>query len=118
MVALALKWNGGFVWAAKNYDGDVQSDTLAQGFGSLGMMTSVLLTPEGKTVETEAARHGDPSLSPAPAGQGNLDQSDRLDLRLDARAEVSRHLRQHAGCREVCRGPWKRSASIRWKAAT
>jgi isocitrate dehydrogenase len=45
MVALALKWNGGFVWAAKNYDGDVQSDTLAQGFGSLGMMTSVLLTP-------------------------------------------------------------------------
>src|SRR5579885_1222947 len=57
MVALALKWNGGFVWAAKNYDGDVQSDTLAQGFGSLGMMTSVLMTPDGKTVETEAA-HG------------------------------------------------------------
>ena len=57
MVALALKWNGGFIWAAKNYDGDVQSDTLAQGFGSLGMMTSVLLTPDGKTVETEAA-HG------------------------------------------------------------
>jgi isocitrate dehydrogenase len=57
MVALALKWNGGFVWAAKNYDGDVQSDTLAQGFGSLGMMTSVLMTPDGNTVETEAA-HG------------------------------------------------------------
>ena len=57
MVALALKWNGGFVWAAKNYDGDVQSDTLVQGFGSLGMMTSVLLTPDAKTVETEAA-HG------------------------------------------------------------
>jgi isocitrate dehydrogenase len=57
MVALALKWNGGFVWACKNYDGDVQSDTLAQGFGSLGLMTSVLLTPDGKTVETEAA-HG------------------------------------------------------------
>jgi isocitrate dehydrogenase len=57
MVALALKWNGGFVWACKNYDGDVQSDTLAQGFGSLGLMTSVLLTPNGKTVETEAA-HG------------------------------------------------------------
>jgi len=54
---LALKWNGGFVWACKNYDGDVQSDTLAQGFGSLGMMTSVLLTPDAKTVETEAA-HG------------------------------------------------------------
>jgi isocitrate dehydrogenase len=57
MVALALKWNGGFVWARKNYDGDVQSDTLAQCFGSLGMMTSVLLTPDGKTVETAAA-HG------------------------------------------------------------
>ncbi len=57
MVAAALKWEGGFVWACKNYDGDVQSDTVAQGFGSLGLMTSVLLTPDGKTVETEAA-HG------------------------------------------------------------
>jgi isocitrate dehydrogenase len=57
MVALALKWQGGFVWACKNYDGDVQSDTLAQGFGSLGLMTSVLLTPDGKTIEAEAA-HG------------------------------------------------------------
>ena len=57
MVASALKWSGGFVWACKNYDGDVQSDTVAQGFGSLGLMTSVLLTPDGKTVEAEAA-HG------------------------------------------------------------
>jgi isocitrate dehydrogenase len=57
MVACALKWDGGFVWACKNYDGDVQSDTVAQGFGSLGMMTSVLMTPDGKTVEAEAA-HG------------------------------------------------------------
>ena len=57
MVACCLKWNGGFVWACKNYDGDVQSDTVAQGFGSLGLMTSVLMTPDGKTVETEAA-HG------------------------------------------------------------
>jgi isocitrate dehydrogenase len=57
MVAAALKWNGGFVWAAKNYDGDVQSDTVAQGYGSLGLMTSVLMTPDGKTVEAEAA-HG------------------------------------------------------------
>jgi isocitrate dehydrogenase len=57
MVACALKWSGGFVWACKNYDGDVQSDTVAQGFGSLGLMTSVLLTPDGKTVEAEAA-HG------------------------------------------------------------
>ncbi|GAB7040532.1 MULTISPECIES: NADP-dependent isocitrate dehydrogenase [Catenuloplanes] len=57
MVAAALKWEGGFVWAAKNYDGDVQSDTVAQGFGSLGLMTSVLMTPDGQTVEAEAA-HG------------------------------------------------------------
>jgi len=57
MVAAALKWSGGYVWACKNYDGDVQSDTVAQGFGSLGLMTSVLMTPDGKTVEAEAA-HG------------------------------------------------------------
>jgi len=57
MVASALKWSGAFVWACKNYDGDVQSDTVAQGFGSLGLMTSVLLSPDGKTVEAEAA-HG------------------------------------------------------------
>ena len=57
MVASALKWNGDFVWACKNYDGDVQSDTVAQGFGSLGLMTSVLMTPNGKTIEAEAA-HG------------------------------------------------------------
>lgn len=57
MVASAMKWSGGFVWACKNYDGDVQSDTVAQGFGSLGMMSSVLVTPDGKTVEAEAA-HG------------------------------------------------------------
>jgi isocitrate dehydrogenase len=57
MVAAALKWEGGYVWACKNYDGDVQSDTIAQGYGSLGLMTSVLMTPDGKTVEAEAA-HG------------------------------------------------------------
>jgi isocitrate dehydrogenase len=57
MVAAALKWGGGYLWACKNYDGDVQSDTVAQGFGSLGLMTSVLMTPDGKTVEAEAA-HG------------------------------------------------------------
>jgi isocitrate dehydrogenase len=57
MVASALKWSGGYVWACKNYDGDVQSDTVAQGFGSLGLMTSVLITPDGKTMEAEAA-HG------------------------------------------------------------
>ena len=57
MVACAMKWNGGYIWACKNYDGDVQSDTVAQGFGSLGLMTSVLMSPDGKTVESEAA-HG------------------------------------------------------------
>jgi isocitrate dehydrogenase len=57
MVASSLKWSGGYIWACKNYDGDVQSDTVAQGFGSLGLMTSVLMTPDGKTVEAEAA-HG------------------------------------------------------------
>ena len=57
MVACAMKWSGGYVWACKNYDGDVQSDTVAQGYGSLGLMTSVLMTPDGQTVEAEAA-HG------------------------------------------------------------
>ncbi|MGR3781217.1 MAG: isocitrate/isopropylmalate family dehydrogenase, partial [Albimonas sp.] len=57
MVACAMKWSGGYVWACKNYDGDVQSDTVAQGFGSLGLMTSQLMTPDGKIVEAEAA-HG------------------------------------------------------------
>ena len=57
MVACAIKWNGNYVWACKNYDGDVQSDTIAQGFGSLGLMTSVLMTPDGRTIEAEAA-HG------------------------------------------------------------
>ena len=57
MVASSLRWEGGYVWACKNYDGDVQSDTVAQGFGSLGLMTSVLMTPDGRTIEAEAA-HG------------------------------------------------------------
>ena len=57
MVASSLKWHGGYIWACKNYDGDVQSDSIAQGFGSLGLMTSVLMTPDGQTVEAEAA-HG------------------------------------------------------------
>lgn len=99
MVAAALKWEGNFVWACKNYDGDVQSDTVAQGFGSLGLMTSVLVTPDGKTMEAEAAhgtvtRHfrmhqqGRPtSTNPIAsifawtrglAHRGNLDNNDRL----------------------------------------
>jgi hypothetical protein len=97
MVASALKWSGKFVWACKNYDGDVQSDQVAQGFGSLGLMTSVLMTPDGKTVEAEAA-HGTVTrhYRHAPAGQGDLDQPDRLDLRLDRRPQISRPLRRHA----------------------
>jgi len=92
MVAAALKWNGGFVWACKNYDGDVQSDTVAQGFGSLGLMTSVLMTPDGKTVEAEAA-HG----------------------------TVTRHYRQHQQGKETSTNPiasifaWTRGLTFRAK---
>ena len=104
MVACALKWNGGYVWACKNYDGDVQSDTVAQGFGSLGLMTSVLLSPDGKTVESEAA-HGTVTrhYRQHQKGQADLDQPDRLDLRLDARADLSRPVRRYAGCDAVRR---------------
>jgi isocitrate dehydrogenase len=70
MVAAAMKWEGGYVWACKNYDGDVQSDTVAQGFGSLGLMTSVLMTPDGKTVEAEAA-HGTVTRHYRQHQQGN-----------------------------------------------
>jgi hypothetical protein len=91
MVACAMKWSGGYVWACKNYDGDVQSDTVAQGFGSLGLMTSVLMTPDGQTVEAEAA-HGTVTrhYRQHQAGQGDLDQLHRLDLRLDRRFEAPR----------------------------
>ena len=90
MVAAALKWSGGFVWACKNYDGDVQSDTVAQGFGSLGLMTSVLMTADGRTVEAEAA-HG----------------------------TVTRHYRQHQQGRETSTNPiasifaWTRGLKFR-----
>ena len=70
MVAAALKWDGGFVWACKNYDGDVQSDIVAQGFGSLGLMTSTLVTPDGKTMEAEAA-HGTVTRHYRQHQQGN-----------------------------------------------
>ena len=92
MVACAMKWDGGFVWACKNYDGDVQSDTVAQGFGSLGLMTSVLMTPDGKTVEAEAA-HG----------------------------TVTRHFRQHQQGKDTSTNPiasifaWTRGLSYRAK---
>jgi isocitrate dehydrogenase len=95
MVACAMKWSGGYVWACKNYDGDVQSDTVAQGFGSLGLMTSVLMTPDGKIVEAEAA-HGTVTrhYRQHQEGQGDLDQLHRLDLRLDRRAEAPRQARR------------------------
>ena len=92
MVASALKWSGGYVWACKNYDGDVQSDTVAQGFGSLGLMTSVLATPDGRTVEAEAA-HG----------------------------TVTRHYRQHQQGKETSTNPiasifaWTRGLAHRGK---
>jgi len=92
MVACAMKWKGGFVWACKNYDGDVQSDTVAQGFGSLGLMTSILMTPDGKTVEAEAA-HG----------------------------TVTRHYRQHQAGKETSTNPiasifaWTRGLQYRGK---
>jgi isocitrate dehydrogenase len=92
MVASVMKWDGGFVWACKNYDGDVQSDTVAQGFGSLGLMTSVLLTPDGNTVEAEAA-HG----------------------------TVTRHYREHQKGRETSTNPiasifaWTQGLSYRGK---
>ena len=92
MVACAMKWNGNYIWACKNYDGDVQSDTVAQGFGSLGLMTSVLMTPDGKTVESEAA-HG----------------------------TVTRHYRMHAQGKETSTNPiasifaWTRGLAHRGK---
>jgi len=89
MVAAAMKWSGKFVWACKNYDGDVQSDTVAQGFGSLGLMTSILMTPDGKIVESEErgrAWHRHPPFPPASKGRGHLDQLHRLDLCVDWRA--------------------------------
>ncbi len=109
MVASALKWSGKFVWACKNYDGDVQSDQVAQGFGSLGLMTSVLMTPDGKTIEAEAA-HGTvhAPLPHASAGQGDIHEPDRVDLRLDRRAQVPWPVRRYAG-----RGALRRDARAR-----
>ena len=102
MVAAAMKWSGGYVWACKNYDGDVQSDVVAQGYGSLGLMTSVLMTPDGKVVEVGSRpRHGDATLPPAPEGRADLDQLGRLDLCLDARARAPRQARQQRRARQV-----------------
>ena len=95
MVASALKWSGGYVWACKNYDGDVQSDTVAQGFGSLGLMTSRSDDARRQNRRSRSSpRHGDAPLPRAPEGQGNLDQRHRIDLRLDARPRPSRQARR------------------------
>ena len=97
MVAAALKWEGGYVWACKNYDGDVQSDVVAQGFGSLGLMTSVLHDPGRSHGRGRGgARHRHPALPPAPGGQADLHQPDRLDLCLDPGAGPPRQARRHA----------------------
>ena len=117
MVAAAMKWSGGYVWACKNYDGDVQSDIVAQGFGSLGLMSSVLMTPDGKIVEVGSrARHGDAPLSRTSEGQGDLDQLGRVDLRLDARPRPSRQARQERRVGEVRQPRSKKSASTRSRA--
>ena len=117
MVAAALKWEGGYLWACKNYDGDVQSDIVAQGFGSLGLMTSVLMTPDGRTVEAEAA-HGTVTrhYRAAPAGREDLDQPDRLDLRVDPGDRSPGHARRHArghGVREDAGGGLRRGGGGR-----
>ena len=106
MVAASLKWEGGYVWACKNYDGDVQSDTVAQGFGSLGLMTSVLHDARRPHRRGRGrARHGHPPLPAAPAGQGDVDQPDRVDLRLDPGPRPPRQARQHPRGHPVRRDP-------------
>ena len=119
MVASALKWSGGYVWACKNYDGDVQSDTVAQGFGSLGLMTSVLMTPDGKTVEAEAA-HGTVTrhYREHQKGKETSTNSDRLDLRLDARPRAPRQARRQRCAGEVLPRRSRRSASTRSSPAS
>ena len=112
MVASALKWSGGYVWACKNYDGDVQSDTVAQGYGSLGLMTSVLLTPDGKTVEAEAA-HGTVTRHYREHQKGKETSTNSIasifawTRGLSHRAKLD----NNDGAREVRRARWRRSAS-------
>jgi NADP-dependent isocitrate dehydrogenase len=123
MVASALKWSGGYIWACKNYDGDVQSDTVAQGFGSLGLMTSVLITPDGKTMEAEAAhgtvtRHyrqhqkGEPTSTNSVASifawtrglahRGKLDNNQKL---IDYALLLGKDHRRHGRVRQDDEGP-------------
>ena len=102
MVAAALKWEGGYVWACKNYDGDVQSDTVAQGFGSLGPDDQ--RADDGRRRDRRGRggpRHRHAPFPPAPAGQADLDEPDRVDLRLDPRAALPRPDGRHAGRHRV-----------------
>ena len=100
MVASALKWSGGYVWACKNYDGDVQSDTVAQGFGSLGLMTERADDAGRQDGRGRGgARHGDAALPPAPEGRADLDQLGRLDLRLDRGLEAPGEARRQRRAR-------------------
>ena len=106
-----MKHEGGILWACTNYDGDVFSDMIASGFGSLGMMTSVLVSPEG-AFEYEAA-HGtvQAPLLRAPQGQPDEHQLGRVDLRLVGRAPKARRARRHARRRPLRRGSWKARSS-------
>ena len=106
MVAQVMKWEGGYVWACKNYDGDVQSDTVAQGFGSLGLMTSVLDDARWQDRRGRGGpRHRHPPLPRAPEGQPDVDEPDRLDLRLDRRPEAPRQARRDARGHQLRRDP-------------
>ena len=109
MVAQVMKWEGGYVWACKNYDGDVQSDVVAQGFGSLGLMTSVLMTPDGKTVEAEAA-HGTVTRHYREHQKGNKTSTNpiALDLCVDRWPEAPRQARRDAGGHAVRRDAGRR----------
>ena len=113
-----MKWDGGFVWACKNYDGDVQSDTVAQGFGSLGLMTSVLLTPDGKTVEAEAA-HGTVTRHYREHQKGKQTSTNPIaSIFAWTRGLSYRGARQHARGRAPSPTTWRRSASIPSRPAT
>lgn len=118
MVASVMKWDGGFVWACKNYDGDVQSDTVAQGFGSLGLMTSVLLSPDGKTVEAEAA-HGTVTRHYREHQKGRETSTNPIasifawTQGLSYRGKFDGTLRSPGSPR-----PWRRCASAPWRPAS
>ena len=117
MVASAMKWEGGYVWATKNYDGDVQSDTVAQGFGSLGLMTERARHPRRQDRRGGGrARHRHAALPHAPAGQADVDEPDRLDLRLDPWPAAPRQARRQPGAHRLRRRPSRMSSSRRSRA--